>query len=986
MTDRDPLTSTPLRVLLRNGQSPGDVLMLTAAVRDLHRAYPGKYLTAVRTSCPAIWDNNPLVVSEKALGEPDRIIDCLCPELDRANKRPTHFVGAVVSDVGSQLGIHIPVSAFKGDLYLSDHERASPGPLTRAGYHGPYWVVVAGGKYDYTTKWWDPDFYQAVVDHFEGRIRFVQCGERGHWHPPLRNVLNLVGRTDTRDFIRTVYHADGVLCPITFAMHLAAAVPPKPGGPAAKPCVVIAGGREPPHWEMYPTHQFLHTVGALDCCAAGGCWRSRCQPVEDGPPQGSGGDCLRPVTVRDRLRIAACMTMITPLKVIHAIETYYAGGVLSFDGRTDQAHVPTIVEQPSFSKPALKPSGVAVTIGVGDHAELARLAARELSARTGLQTIVLGDSEFVASGLEHPHYLKFRLFDLVEADDVLYFDADLVCLEEWNPRPLFGKAAIACVRERMIDEVRWESGEWGVPLEEHFNSGMFIVNRLHHQHWLRCAESLRQLHPTHFYDQLPLNAARYQLGLRLKLLDRRHNYLGFGASSLSYETTVLMAHKLAPGRCDLNVAYFRGSYELPPPHFRSDESSGRWLCGRTFDYAGPNGEPAVICLRDDGTIIPAAHPDGIGYWFIYNVSGKATLALASETRIVHRLVQEMDGVWVGTTNADRVRLTERAARGEVRITEGNARTVADDFLRNSPPFPEERFSGRGIVICGGGEPYFPSAWVCIRMLRHLACGLPIELWQLSASELAEPLRELVEPFGVRCVDASEVRQRHPARILNGWELKPYAILHSAFEEVLLLDADNMPVRDPTFLFDAPPYQSTSAVFWPDFERLSDDRRIWEICGVPHRDEPEFETGQVLVNKRACWRPLVLTMHLNEHSDFYYNYVHGDKETFHMAWRMLGADFSMPARGVHGLSAAMCQHDFEGRRIFQHRNLAKWRVRGGNRRVEGFEFEETCLKLVNELASRWDDRWGDGPVSALAASSAKSPGDTERRTLPRPAAV
>ena len=31
----------PEKLILRNFQSPGDIVMLTAAVRDLHRAYPG---------------------------------------------------------------------------------------------------------------------------------------------------------------------------------------------------------------------------------------------------------------------------------------------------------------------------------------------------------------------------------------------------------------------------------------------------------------------------------------------------------------------------------------------------------------------------------------------------------------------------------------------------------------------------------------------------------------------------------------------------------------------------------------------------------------------------------------------------------------------------------------------------------------------------------------------------------------------------------
>ena len=41
------------KLILRNFQSPGDIVMLTGAVRDLHRAHPGEFQIDVRTSCPA---------------------------------------------------------------------------------------------------------------------------------------------------------------------------------------------------------------------------------------------------------------------------------------------------------------------------------------------------------------------------------------------------------------------------------------------------------------------------------------------------------------------------------------------------------------------------------------------------------------------------------------------------------------------------------------------------------------------------------------------------------------------------------------------------------------------------------------------------------------------------------------------------------------------------------------------------------------------
>jgi ADP-heptose:LPS heptosyltransferase/SAM-dependent methyltransferase len=315
------------RLILRSFQSPGDVLMLTAAVRDLHAAAPGRFATDVRTACPALWENNPHLTPLRE-GEPGvELLDMHYPLVHQSNQRPYHFLHGYAQYLEDRLGLRVPVTRFKADVHLSARERQDGPPA--AGLPERFWVVVAGGKYDFTAKWWDPASFQKVVDHFRGRLAFVQAGEAGHWHPPLEGVVNLVGKTTTREFVRLVHHAEGVLCPVTFAMHLAAAVETRPGRPPHRPCVVVAGGREPPHWEAYPHHQFLSTAGALACCADGGCWRSRCQPAGDGDEKDRRNLCEQPVQVRPGLRIARCMHLVTPEDVARRIEIYLEGAALS---------------------------------------------------------------------------------------------------------------------------------------------------------------------------------------------------------------------------------------------------------------------------------------------------------------------------------------------------------------------------------------------------------------------------------------------------------------------------------------------------------------------------------------------------------------------------------------------------------------------------------------------------------------------------------
>jgi FkbM family methyltransferase len=287
------------------------------------------------------------------------------------------------------------------------------------------------------------------------------------------------------------------------------------------------------------------------------------------------------------------------------------------------------------------------------------------------------------------------------------------------------------------------------------------------------------------------------------------------------------------------------------------------------------------------------------------------------------------------------------------LNELNALEELNRTVSRLSEFHANSSQGRGIVICGGGTRYFPCAWVCINMLRRIGCKLPIELWHLGKKEMNDTMKSLVVPLNVRCVDAHERRITHPVRILNGWELKPYAILYSSFSKVLSLDADNVPIVDPSFLFDTPQFEETGAIFWPDFGRLASHRNIWRLTGIPYQDEPEFESGQLVVDKRRCLQALALTMWFNENSDFWYKHIHGDKETFHMAWRKLRQPFSMPSRGIHALTSTMCQHDFEGRRIFQHRNMSKWSIRG-NHQIRGFEQEEACLEMLDELLPHWKE--------------------------------
>ncbi len=306
--------------ILENRLSPGDILMLTAAVHDLHLTYPGRFLTDVRTSCAALWENNPHLTSLDDADPRVRRLMCHYPLIHRSNQAPYHFIHGFIEYLNDVLGLRIRPTRFAADIHLSEAERAGVSRVEELTGDGrPYWIIAAGGKYDFTIKWWHRRRWQAVVDRLKDRVVWVQVGEKGHYHPPLRGVLDLRGRTPLRELVRLVYRADGVLCPVTMLMHLAAAVPLPPGRKRLRGCVVVAGGREPAHWEQYPGHQFLHTIGQLDCCAGGGCWRARTVPLGDGSRLDASDSLCLAVTEGG---LPACMDRITVDQVVEAVEGY----------------------------------------------------------------------------------------------------------------------------------------------------------------------------------------------------------------------------------------------------------------------------------------------------------------------------------------------------------------------------------------------------------------------------------------------------------------------------------------------------------------------------------------------------------------------------------------------------------------------------------------------------------------------------------------
>jgi hypothetical protein len=277
--------------------------------------------------------------------------------------------------------------------------------------------------------------------------------------------------------------------------------------------------------------------------------------------------------------------------------------------------------------------------------------------------------------------------------------------------------------------------------------------------------------------------------------------------------------------------------------------------------------------------------------------------------------------------------------------------------------------GRGAVIVGGGK-YLVSAYVTARVLRHVGWNLPIQLWQFT--DEAQPwYRRWFAEADVEMVEVDYVAERfgmHRFRFLDhwwrGWQLKAFALVHCPFREVLFLDADCYPVRNPETLFDWPGYQELGAVFWPDTISMTANvpKSAFQVFGIEPDDGIWTESGQILVNKELCWRELNLALHYNSQADYTYRIIYGDKDTFPIAWRRLGRKFARMWPHCRLNTHGILQMDEAGRLLFQHRIHDKFRLDAvgfdstrqffsSNRFNSEMTHESFCFEVLDELRGK-----------------------------------
>lgn len=236
---------------------------------------------------------------------------------------------------------------------------------------------------------------------------------------------------------------------------------------------------------------------------------------------------------------------------------------------------------------------------------------------------------------------------------------------------------------------------------------------------------------------------------------------------------------------------------------------------------------------------------------------------------------------------------------------------------NSFDYPQGVFSGKGIVMIGGGS-FMGTALTAIRALRETGSTLPLQLMLTTNEEYDRDVCEILLPkLNAKCMVMEDIvgSETFKSMDLQKYELKVLGLFLSTFEEVLLLDADNLAVKNPDYILESQPYNEFGYIIWPDFWRQTISPKFYDIAGVrigepvrkdgvppedpnPVREKSQLsdlegaipdstcEAGQLAINKKLHHRSLMATVYYNLFGFKYYYWLLGqgavgigDKDTF-----------------------------------------------------------------------------------------------------------
>lgn len=267
-------------------------------------------------------------------------------------------------------------------------------------------------------------------------------------------------------------------------------------------------------------------------------------------------------------------------------------------------------------------------------------------------------------------------------------------------------------------------------------------------------------------------------------------------------------------------------------------------------------------------------------------------------------------------------------RGKVRLSDVQFQELQAthdrvvELLRQLELPGPELYQGSGIVISSNSVHLMGALMLTVH-LRQLGSELPVEVVLDSRKDYNKRICEGVLPkFDGKCVVTEDVLGQGLYSLLGegNFQRKSVSFLVSSFDNVIALDADNLPIKDVDTLLTSKAFMDTKFILWPDAWHKGTSPLYYEIArfeiGEPvkrqgfENDKPfteylalnkdldimfhdlegtppgkSVESGQLVFSKVQHFRSLLLSTYYNLNKAFYYPLLYqgvfgsGDRETF-----------------------------------------------------------------------------------------------------------
>lgn len=248
--------------------------------------------------------------------------------------------------------------------------------------------------------------------------------------------------------------------------------------------------------------------------------------------------------------------------------------------------------------------------------------------------------------------------------------------------------------------------------------------------------------------------------------------------------------------------------------------------------------------------------------------------------------------------------------------------------------------GRGIVMAAGDHDAAIRARTNIRLLQSYNSTIPVEIFHFPG-ELSARERKLLASLSQSKQEGHEgmrvtLRSVKGVGKGNDWKqfhIKGAAIQQSSFDEILYLDTDSYPLRNPDYIFQTKQWNQTGLLLWPDYTKSHPTNPLWRLLGQQCRNEYEVESGQMFISRALHQDLMWLVEYFAVHHSEFYGFMGGDRDSFRAAALLLGKKWAGPGRinaaagighreDAPGGGHTMLQADPEGKWLFVHANLIK----------------------------------------------------------------